>query len=47
MQWMKAMQATMTSEQLPRDVIGCEALARRHDEYNVEVSSSIIFHMIP
>ncbi|KAL6743755.1 hypothetical protein Aduo_016762 [Ancylostoma duodenale] len=37
MQWMKAMQATMTSEQLPRDVVGCEALARRHDEYNVEM----------
>ena len=37
MQWMKAMQALMTSEQLPRDVPGCEALARRHDEYNVEM----------
>ncbi|KAK6758912.1 hypothetical protein RB195_016254 [Necator americanus] len=37
MQWMKAMQASMTSEQLPRDVIGCEALARRHDEYNLEM----------
>ncbi|PIO70965.1 spectrin repeat-containing domain protein [Teladorsagia circumcincta] len=37
MQWMKRMQTAMTSEQLPRDVIGCEALARRHDEYNLEM----------
>ncbi|VDL75035.1 unnamed protein product [Nippostrongylus brasiliensis] len=37
MQWMKRMQTVMTSEQLPRDVIGCEALARRHDEYNLEM----------
>lgn len=37
MQWMKRMQTVMTSEQLPRDVIGCEALARRHDEYSLEV----------
>ncbi|CAD6193236.1 unnamed protein product [Caenorhabditis auriculariae] len=37
MQWMKSMQATMTTEQLPRDVASCEALARRHDEYNLEM----------
>ncbi|VDO11782.1 unnamed protein product, partial [Haemonchus placei] len=37
MQWMKRMQTVMTSEQLPRDVVGCEALARRHDEYNLEM----------
>ncbi|VDO69394.1 unnamed protein product [Heligmosomoides polygyrus] len=37
MQWMKRMQTVMTSEQLPRDVIGCEALARRHDEYSLEM----------
>ncbi|KJH48207.1 spectrin repeat-containing domain protein [Dictyocaulus viviparus] len=37
MQWMKKMQAVMISEPLPRDVIGCEALARRHDEYNLEM----------
>uniref|UniRef100_A0A0K0DJQ5 PH domain-containing protein n=1 Tax=Angiostrongylus cantonensis TaxID=6313 RepID=A0A0K0DJQ5_ANGCA len=37
MQWMKKMQAVMTSEQLPQDVIGCEALGRRHDEYNLEM----------
>ncbi|CAI2353897.1 unnamed protein product [Caenorhabditis sp. 36 PRJEB53466] len=37
MQWMKNMQTTMTSEQLPRDVAGCESLARRHDEYNLEM----------
>ncbi|CAI4223262.1 unnamed protein product [Auanema sp. JU1783] len=36
-QWMKKMQALMTSEQLPRDVKGCEALARKHDEYNLEM----------
>ncbi|WKX88076.1 hypothetical protein Q1695_008025 [Nippostrongylus brasiliensis] len=38
-QWMKRMQTVMTSEQLPRDVIGCEALARRHDEYNLAVET--------
>ncbi|KAE9418301.1 hypothetical protein Angca_009245, partial [Angiostrongylus cantonensis] len=37
MQWMKKMQAVMTSEQLPQDVIGCEELGRRHDEYNLEM----------
>lgn len=36
-QWIKRMQATITSEQLPRDVPGCEALASRHDEYNLEM----------
>ncbi|CAP39687.2 Protein CBR-SMA-1 [Caenorhabditis briggsae] len=37
MQWMKNMQTTMTSEQLPRDVASCESLVRRHDEYNLEM----------
>ncbi|CAB3398580.1 unnamed protein product [Caenorhabditis bovis] len=43
MQWMKNMQATMTSELLPQDVAGCESLARRHDEYNVEMQGRKAF----
>lgn len=36
------MQTLMTAETLPKDVSGCEALARKHDEYNLEVYYSSI-----
>lgn len=39
MQWAKKMQTLMTAETLPKDVAGCEIVARKHDEYNLEVSS--------
>uniref|UniRef100_A0A914XIB6 Spectrin alpha chain n=1 Tax=Plectus sambesii TaxID=2011161 RepID=A0A914XIB6_9BILA len=38
MAWIKVMQATVTSELLPRDVPSCEALMQRHTEYNAEIN---------
>lgn len=37
MLWLGQMTASVTSEGLPRDVAGCEALAQRHGEYQAEI----------
>lgn len=36
-QWIKCMQTTITSEALPRDVLACNALAKRHAGYMIEI----------
>ncbi len=35
--WIESVRAKVTSETLPRDVGGCEALMQRHLEYGAEI----------
>ncbi|KAK0410555.1 hypothetical protein QR680_005192 [Steinernema hermaphroditum] len=39
--WIRHMQTVITSEVLPRDVSGCEALDARHAEYKTEINARV------
>uniref|UniRef100_A0A1I7ZAM9 PH domain-containing protein n=1 Tax=Steinernema glaseri TaxID=37863 RepID=A0A1I7ZAM9_9BILA len=40
--WIRHMQTVITSEVLPRDVSGCEALDARHAEYKTEIGARLV-----